>query len=66
LRRLLEEDLRLHRTKLPSGYRAAYDRISRSLDVPSKATRSSKAVGSASVRRALARQLQRDQFKDNS
>jgi hypothetical protein len=59
LRRLLEDDLRRHRAQLPGGYRDAYDEISRGLDVPSKVT----ATASASVRRALAYQLQRDRFR---
>lgn len=61
LRRLLEEDLRQHQAQLPSGRRAAYDEISRALDLPAKVT----AVGSASVRRALARQIQRDQLEND-
>ncbi|MFD8543043.1 sigma-70 family RNA polymerase sigma factor [Streptomyces sp. NPDC059649] len=40
LRRLVEEDLRRHQPHLPSGYRDAYDQISRALDVPPKATSS--------------------------
>lgn len=56
LRRLVEDDLRLHRTELPSGYRAAYDEISRGLDLPSKVT----ATTSASIRRSIAHQIQRD------
>lgn len=58
LRRLLEEDLRQHQSQLPAGHRAAYDEISRGLDIPTKAT----AVGSASVRRALAHEIQRDEL----
>lgn len=34
LRRLVEEDLRLHRAELSGGYQAAYDEISRGLDLP--------------------------------
>ena len=34
LRRLVEEDLRLHRARMPGSYRDAYDEISRGLDVP--------------------------------
>ncbi|MFD7898873.1 sigma-70 family RNA polymerase sigma factor [Streptomyces sp. NPDC059743] len=56
LRRLVEEDLRLHRAELPGGYRAAYDEISRGLDLPSKVT----TTTSASVRRSIAHQIQRD------
>ncbi|GAA1574661.1 hypothetical protein GCM10009789_30160 [Kribbella sancticallisti] len=63
LRRLVEEDLRLHRTQLPGTCRAAYDQISRGLDLATKAGKATKPVGSASVRRALARQLQRDQLQ---
>jgi len=61
LRRLVEEDLRLHQAALPGGYRHAYDEISRALDipVPSEAT----TTESASVRRTLARQIQRDRLR---
>ena len=58
LRRLVEEDLRLHQAQMPASYRDAYDEISRGLDVPSKVT----ATASASVRRALASQIQRDRL----
>ncbi|MFG2982167.1 sigma-70 family RNA polymerase sigma factor [Streptomyces sp. NPDC048258] len=58
LRRLVEEDLRLHHSELPGGYRDAYDEISRGLDIPSKAT----TTASAPVRRALACRLQRDRL----
>jgi hypothetical protein len=56
LRRLVEEDLRLHGTK---SYQDVYDTISRGLDVPEKVT----TTASASVRRTLARQLQRNQLR---
>ncbi|WP_197093783.1 helix-turn-helix domain-containing protein [Nonomuraea sp. SBT364] len=59
LRRLVEEDLRLHRERLPGGCRAAYDRISRGLDVPAKVT----PPAPASVRRTLARELQRSRLQ---
>ncbi|MDJ0466426.1 hypothetical protein [Streptomyces sp. H27-C3] len=62
LRRLLEEDLRLHRVELPGSYRKAYDEISRGLDVPSNVT----ATASASVRRALACQIQRDRLRGDA
>ncbi|MEU4732976.1 sigma-70 family RNA polymerase sigma factor [Streptomyces sp. NPDC023588] len=62
LRRLLEEDLRIHRAEMPDRYRDAYDEISRGLDVPSKA--SATAAAAASVRRALAHQIQRDVLGD--
>ncbi|MGW6980537.1 sigma-70 family RNA polymerase sigma factor [Streptomyces sp. NPDC054932] len=68
LRRLLEEDLTTHRAELPLGFRAAYDEISRALDVPPRratgttAPASAPAPASASVRRTLARQLQRDRL----
>jgi transcriptional regulator with XRE-family HTH domain len=64
LRRLVEEDLRLRRTELPGGYRAAYDAISRRLDVPAgpPAAPQDPAVP-ASVRRALARQVQRERLR---
>ncbi|WP_336054802.1 sigma-70 family RNA polymerase sigma factor [Streptomyces sp. CA2R101] len=55
LRRLIEDDLRRHRAELPSGFQAAYDEISRGLDLPSKVT-----TTSASVRRAVAHRIQRD------
>jgi len=61
LRRLVEEDLRPRRAELPASHRAAYDRISRGLDLPSEVT----AADSASVRRALARRLQRDRLRDD-
>ncbi|MDX3641814.1 sigma-70 family RNA polymerase sigma factor [Streptomyces sp. MB09-02B] len=62
LRRLVEEDLMLHQAEMPSSYRNAYDEISRGLDLPAKAT----APASASVRRALAHQIQRDQLRVGS
>ncbi|MFE9927791.1 sigma-70 family RNA polymerase sigma factor [Streptomyces sp. NPDC005533] len=63
LRRLVEEDLRVHRAELPAGYRSAYDEISRGLDVPPKAaTAAAPGPESASVRRALAHRIQRDQL----
>ncbi|MFF4447697.1 sigma-70 family RNA polymerase sigma factor [Streptomyces sp. NPDC001502] len=64
LRRLLEDDLTLHRAELPAGFRAAYDEISRGLDVPPKATAGAPVTVSASVRRTLAHQLQRDRLQD--
>ncbi|GGO48735.1 hypothetical protein GCM10012286_45040 [Streptomyces lasiicapitis] len=60
LRRLVEEDLRQRQSELPGSYRAAYDKISRGLDVPTGAT----IATSASARRALARQLQRAHLQD--
>ncbi|MEU7900175.1 helix-turn-helix domain-containing protein [Nonomuraea sp. NPDC049152] len=62
LRRLVEEDLRLHRGEMPRSYQDAYDAISRGLDIPSKVT----TTASASVRRALARQIQRDRLRGDS
>jgi hypothetical protein len=62
LRRLVEEDLTLHRKEMPASYRNAYDEISRGLDVPSKIT----TTASASVRRALAYQIQRDRLRDET
>ena len=62
LRRLLEEDLRLHGQGLPGGYRDAYDQISRGLDVLSKVA----ASAPAAVRRALAREIQRDRLRERS
>ncbi|KUO06841.1 hypothetical protein [Streptomyces sp. DSM 15324] len=60
LRRLVEADLRVSAAELPTGFRAAYDTVSRGLDVPARDTPPS---ASASVRRALARQLQRDRLR---
>lgn len=62
LRRLVEEDLMLHQAEMPSSYRKAYDEISRGLDIPAKVT----TTASASVRRALAYQIQRDQLRGDS
>lgn len=64
LRRLVEEDLGLHRATMPTGYRDAYDSISRGLDVPPKATAATTA--SASVRRALAHRIQRDRLRGDA
>jgi hypothetical protein len=60
LRRLVEEDLMLHQAEMPGSHREAYDQISRGLDRPSKVTAT---TASASMRRALACQLQRDQLR---
>ena len=60
LRRLVEDDLRLRHAELPPGCRAAYDVISRALDVPADSPAS--APGSPSLRRTLARDLQRDRL----
>lgn len=62
LRRLVEEDLRLHREELPASHRAAYDAIARGLDVPSGATTDTPA----SVRRTLAHRIQRDRLGDDA
>ncbi|MCX4751108.1 sigma-70 family RNA polymerase sigma factor [Kitasatospora sp. NBC_01287] len=65
LRRLVEADLTLRRDLLPSGYRAAYDEISRRLDTPAKAIAGGTGTAdglSASARRTLAHQIQRDQL----
>ncbi|MBL1120575.1 sigma-70 family RNA polymerase sigma factor [Streptomyces sp. 110] len=62
LRRLVEEDLTLHQAQMPSSYRNAYDEISRGLDIPAEVT----TTASASVRRALAYQIQRDQLRGGS
>ncbi|MFJ7589299.1 sigma-70 family RNA polymerase sigma factor [Streptomyces sp. NPDC097617] len=64
LRRLLEADLMLHRAELPAGFRAAYDEIGRALDDPPKAPSEAPAPASASVRRTLAHQLQRDRLRE--
>ncbi|MFF3863075.1 sigma-70 family RNA polymerase sigma factor [Streptomyces sp. NPDC002209] len=61
LRRLVEEDLKLHPQECPSAFRHAYDEISRALDVPAKAAAS---PAPASVRRALACQVQRDRLRN--
>jgi hypothetical protein len=50
LRRLVEEDLRLHRAELPGGHQATYDEILRG-----KVT----TTTSASIRRSVAHQIQR-------
>ncbi|WP_328901385.1 sigma-70 family RNA polymerase sigma factor [Streptomyces sp. NBC_00441] len=55
LRRLVEEDLRRYGDEL-AAHRAAYDEISRALDVPSRTAGS--PPGSPSVRRTLAHRLQ--------
>ncbi|MFD4414240.1 helix-turn-helix domain-containing protein [Streptomyces sp. NPDC058476] len=62
LRRLVEEDLMLHRADMPSSYQDAYDDISRGLDVPAKVP----TTAPASVRRALAYQIQRDRLRDEA
>ncbi|MFD4240366.1 sigma-70 family RNA polymerase sigma factor [Streptomyces sp. NPDC058525] len=64
LRRRLEEDLRLHRDRLPAAHQTAYDEIGRALDVPPKAAAGAAAdpAGSPSVRRALAHRIQRDRL----
>ncbi|MFF1630213.1 helix-turn-helix domain-containing protein [Streptomyces sp. NPDC058246] len=62
LRRLVEEDLMLHRADMPSSYQDAYDDISRGLDVPAKVP----TTAPASVRRALAYQIQRDRLRDDA
>jgi len=64
LRRLVEDDLRLHQAELPGGYRDAYDQISRGLDRSSKITAT--ITASASMRRTLAHQIQRDQLQRSS
>ncbi|MEV0594166.1 hypothetical protein [Nonomuraea cavernae] len=61
LRRLVEGDLRRHQAKMPAGYRQAYNEISRGLDVPPKVITT--IAASASVRRALAYQIQRDRLR---
>ncbi|MFE9783127.1 sigma-70 family RNA polymerase sigma factor [Streptomyces sp. NPDC005775] len=64
LRRLVEEDLRLHAAELPGGHRGAYDEIGRALDVPSRTDAA--PAGTASVRRALAHRIQRDRLRDSA
>ncbi|MFE7574371.1 sigma-70 family RNA polymerase sigma factor [Streptomyces sp. NPDC057521] len=60
LRRLVEEDLRRYGDGL-AAHRAAYDEISRALDVPSRTAGT--PPGSASVRRTLAHRLQLDRLR---
>ncbi|WP_187285446.1 sigma-70 family RNA polymerase sigma factor [Streptomyces sp. OR43] len=62
LRRLVEEDLRLHGAELPGGHRSAYDEISRALDLPPRRPDAA-PPGTASVRRALAHRIQRDRLR---
>ncbi|MFE2146081.1 sigma-70 family RNA polymerase sigma factor [Streptomyces sp. NPDC059456] len=62
LRRLVEEDLRLHRSELPAAHRAAYDTIGRGLDLPANAA----ATGAAPVRRTLAHRIQRDALRGDA
>ncbi|MEU5149087.1 sigma-70 family RNA polymerase sigma factor [Streptomyces yangpuensis] len=61
LRRLLEEDLKQGAAELPALFRSTYDEISRGLDVGSTPAPSGSAP--ASVRRTVARQLQRDRLR---
>lgn len=63
LRRLVEDDLRLHAVEL-AAHRAAYDEIARGLDLPSRATTA--PTGSASVRRTLAHRIQRDRLRGDA
>ncbi|WP_409061583.1 sigma-70 family RNA polymerase sigma factor [Streptomyces sp. SYP-A7185] len=66
LRRLVEEDLRRRQAELPGGCRKAYDEISRSLDVPARSgadAASGADAGPPSVRRAVAREIQRDHLE---
>ncbi|MDU8996604.1 MULTISPECIES: helix-turn-helix domain-containing protein [Streptomyces] len=64
LRRLVEEDLRLHRAALPDGHRHAYDEISRALDTSAPATPT--PTESPSARRTLARQIQRANLREEA
>ncbi|WP_234326270.1 sigma-70 family RNA polymerase sigma factor [Streptomyces sp. NRRL S-337] len=73
LRRLVEEDLRLHRSFLSGSFRDAYDQISRALDVPAKApsaagaaTPSASPTASPSARRTFACRIQRDRLRGDS
>ncbi|MEU6294289.1 sigma-70 family RNA polymerase sigma factor [Streptomyces erythrochromogenes] len=68
LRRLLEADLRLGAAELPAAFRAAYDEISRGLDTGTApaAAGSGPAPVPASVRRTVARQLQRDRLRGDA
>ncbi|WP_405881630.1 helix-turn-helix domain-containing protein [Streptomyces sp. NBC_01136] len=64
LRRLVEADLRLHQAALPGSYRHTYDEISRALDTPDPSMTTT--TESPSVRRTLARQIQRDHLRDQT
>ncbi|WP_308367838.1 sigma-70 family RNA polymerase sigma factor [Streptomyces sp. ISL-36] len=66
LRRLVEEDLGRHRAELPAGYQDAYDRISRGLDLPPKATTPAAPTATASARRALACRIQRVRLRGDA
>ncbi|WP_240803571.1 sigma-70 family RNA polymerase sigma factor [Streptomyces sp. A0592] len=68
LRRLLEADLSLGADELPAAFRAAYDEISRGLDTGPKPAAAGRAPDSApaSVRRTVARQLQRDRLRGDT
>ncbi|MFI9329470.1 sigma-70 family RNA polymerase sigma factor [Kitasatospora sp. NPDC052868] len=69
LRRLVEEDLRVHRADLPAAYRDTYDAVARGLDLPAHgapAPVEPAPVEPASVRRALAQRVQRDRLRDAS
>lgn len=63
LRRLVEEDLRRYEAELPPGLRTAYDAIARALDLPEHRTASTPTTPTASARRALARQVQRERLR---
>jgi hypothetical protein len=65
LRRLVEDDLMLRRAEIPGSYRDAYDEISRGLDVPVPVS-SKTATTPVSLRRALARQIQRDRLRGDA
>ncbi|AQT76017.1 hypothetical protein B1K54_34415 [Streptomyces sp. fd1-xmd] len=64
LRRLLEADLRLGAAELPAAFRTAYDEISRGLDTGAEPA--GPASAAASVRRTVARQLQRDRLRGDA
>lgn len=72
LRRLVEEDLRLHATEPAGGraggsHRSAYDEISRGLDLPATPdTAQTAPTAPASVRRALAHRIQRDRLRGDA
>ncbi|MET9950475.1 sigma-70 family RNA polymerase sigma factor [Streptomyces sp. NPDC006339] len=72
LRRLVEEDLRAHRTELAPRHQEAYDRIARGLDELATrgegggGTGGGTAAGSAAARRALACQIQRVRLREEA
>ncbi|MFI8965436.1 sigma-70 family RNA polymerase sigma factor [Streptomyces sp. NPDC053493] len=67
LRRLVEQDLREHAARRPFGaYQHTYDRIARGLDVLATPGTGEAGSGPASVRRALACQIQRVRLHEDT